>query len=672
MTDGLTVAGLWDWLSAGRLSDDTVRWAPDVAALTSVLLQRSHAYRFVVSPPPHGQWPPVGIEDFAAHVTSAATDWRATMDAGDGPAPDVVRRYWECLREHLEAPLGDVAKGRPWALCEAALALHAIADEASAGCGSAVARHPGSVFQARAREMLARTGSMSRLPPDRVAQLPKSRTTSVGITHRSLSRYSCTTTDGIRVVWDRLPLRRPGAGPEARHANVLLLPWPLHIKETDFVPVAGSVRRPQREPFGFFRYEPSEQLDLDLVDALLDAALEEVDGVDVVVLPEGCLDERDIDALESRLARHDVTMLVTGLRPRPAGPDRFPMNSLHTGVRLGGRWWHYRQNKHHRWFLDASQVEAYNIAGALHPGVRWWEAMEIPERCVHFLEVGGGVTVAAVVCEDLARLDGVAELLRSAGPTLVITLLLDGPQLASRWTARYAGVLGDDPGSAVLTLTPLGMAVRSRPNGMPPSRVVAMWKDPVRGMREIPLEAGAQGVLLKTMLDSSTRHAADGRGPADDVTDLSVAGVHQVAAASGVDRPPAERATRDDATDLGTAELSVLAGWAEGVADAVSLGRPGLDAALAAAHPGASWRSRARLDRPTGRLESALDALVRLTRSAVESSGAETATGLRAALAEAGSGGTPAESVARTCLLAALGAGPPPDGGFPRAGMMEG
>lgn len=60
------------------------------------------------------------------------------------------------------------------------------------------------------------------------------------------------------------------------------------------------------------------------------------------------------------------------------------------------------------------------------------------------------------------------------------------------------------------------------------------------------------------------------------------------------------------------------------------------------------------------------------TRSAVESSGAETATGLRAALAEAGSGGTPADSVARTCLLAALGAGPPPDGGFPRAGMMEG
>jgi hypothetical protein len=45
----------------------------------------------------------------------------------------------------------------------------------------------------------------------------------------------------------------------------------------------------------------------------------------------------------------------------------------------------------------------------------------------------------------------VAELLRDVGPTLVVTILLDGPQLGSRWTARCASVLADDPGSAVLT-----------------------------------------------------------------------------------------------------------------------------------------------------------------------------------------------------------------------------
>jgi hypothetical protein len=53
-------------------------------------------------------------------------------------------------------------------------------------------------------------------------------------------------------------------------------------------------------------------------------------------------------------------------------------------------------------------------------------------------------------CEDLASLDEWAELVRSAGPSLVVALLLDGPQLAARWPCRYSSVLVDDPGSAVL------------------------------------------------------------------------------------------------------------------------------------------------------------------------------------------------------------------------------
>ncbi len=227
---------------------------------------------------------------------------------------------------------------------------------------------------------------------------------------------------------------------------MLLLPWPLRIRETDFVPVPGSVRRPEREPFGFFRYEPSEPLDLELVGGLLDAALDEVDSVDVVAMPEGCLRPRDVAGLESLLGRRGVSLLVAGLRIDLQEEGRMPRNGVHIGVHLGDQWWHYRQHKHHRWFLDGGQVEQYNIAGALHPSVRWWEEMEIPRRSVTLLELGNGITVAAVVCEDLARIDGVAELLRSVGPTLVVTLLLDGPQLASRWTSRYAGVLADDTG----------------------------------------------------------------------------------------------------------------------------------------------------------------------------------------------------------------------------------
>ena len=102
----------------------------------------------------------------------------------------------------------------------------------------------------------------------------------------------------------------------------------------------------------------------------------------------------------------------------------------------------------------------------------------------------------SLVCEDLAQNDDVAEVIRSIGPTIVSTALLDGPQLTSRWSARYASVLADDPGSAVMTLTSFGMAQRSRPSGHESSPVIALWKDPAQGTREISLEPGAQGVLL--------------------------------------------------------------------------------------------------------------------------------------------------------------------------------
>ena len=47
----LTIRELWDWLTEDHTADALLDWAPDVAALTSVLLERSHAFRFVVSPP---------------------------------------------------------------------------------------------------------------------------------------------------------------------------------------------------------------------------------------------------------------------------------------------------------------------------------------------------------------------------------------------------------------------------------------------------------------------------------------------------------------------------------------------------------------------------------------------------------------------------------------------
>jgi hypothetical protein len=114
--------------------------------------------------------------------------------------------------------------------------------------------------------------------------------------------------------------------------------------------------------------------------------------------------------------------------------------------------------------------------------------MDVPRLAVEFIEVAE-LTLVTLVCQDLASSDELAALIRSVGSTVVFAVLLDGPQLTSRWAALYGSVLADDPGSAVLTLTCFGMVQRSRPLGYDASSVIALWKDPSRGVREIPLEA---------------------------------------------------------------------------------------------------------------------------------------------------------------------------------------
>jgi hypothetical protein len=613
-----TLDAMWRTVGGGPITDALLEWPPDVFALTEVILEQSEAYRFVVSPPAGEHWPPPRFGDWSDAVVAAATAWIGWVGDGDGSPPEFVANAWAVVREAAGTSVERIAEGAEWRTCEALLTLHAVADEACAGMSVDVGGlgGPGSAVRGRARELLARTGSLARVARTSLRVLPKVRTPAGGISMRSLARYACVRGPGVDAVWHKVPTQRSGYDPRRRPANILLLPWPLRIRESDFRAQQASVQRPDREPFGFFEFAPAEPFNLDLVDRLLVAACDEVDAVDMVVLPESAVPDDVVGELESVLERHGVGTLMCGVRDRSTPAGQQPRNWVHIGVSLGGRWWHYRQNKHHRWSLDESQVLQYHLGGALHPGMRWWETMEVPRRSIQFVELGGGVTIVAVVCEDLARLDAVADLIRTVGPTLVLTVLLDGPQLASRWTARYASVLADDPGSAVLTLTALGMVERSLPAGFAPSRVVALWKDPTQGIREIPLDAGAQGVLLSTSVDHTTRHSADGRWPADNASHLRGVGVHQVRTSDRQATRPSPPAPPlvSDAHQLDECDLTVLASWAAAVAEAGS--GEDLDDVLADGSPAAPWRARLGLARPSAALGAALGALEVAARQA--------------------------------------------------------
>jgi hypothetical protein len=524
-----TVGSVWQTL-AGRAADDELPfWPPDMFAFTDVVLDRTEAYRFAVSPPAGHEWPPTPARAWREALGTAALRWSEWAGEPLGDPPDLIAREWRVVRDALEMSLDEIASGRAWRVCEALLTLHAIADEACAGVAVGTsARDEIGASSLLMRELLARTGSIARIDPTLLRVLPKYRTAPGGITSRSISRYASVT--GPRVEYQVHSGTTTDTGIASDRLNVLLLPWPLRVSADDFHPVPQSIHERDVEPFGFFRFDPSEPFDLALVDRVLAAALEHSDRIDAVVLPESSVPQQDLERLESVLVRHGVPMLIAGLRAESGIRSSSASNWVHFGLALDGHWRHWRQDKHHRWSLDRSQIEQYHLEQVLDPRVRWWESIEIMRRSVEMIELDNGDTIASLVCEDLAHIDDVVELLRAVGPTLVVALLLDGPQLASRWAARYASVLADNPGSAVLTLTSYGMVANAWRAGRPPSTVVALWKDNAHALREIQLDLDAQAILIALHREPAIRRAADGRSPTHDTSDLRLAAVTQVRA----------------------------------------------------------------------------------------------------------------------------------------------
>lgn len=225
------------------------------------------------------------------------------------------------------------------------------------------------------------------------------------------------------------------------------------------------------------------------------------------------------------------------------------------------------------------------------------------------------------MCEDLAEADDVAEMIRSVGPTIVFAALLDGPQLNSRWSARYASVLADNPGSGVLTLTSAGMVQRSRPQGLDTVPIIALWKGSGRGIREIPLEPGTQGVLLTISGDLATRRSADGRWPVEDATGYFDVAVHQVRASSTGSVLDGSAARMPVPRLLDADELTVLTGWAEGVAEALACAPQRATGLLSEARAGAQWRAALGIAPPSQPLRDAIDCLGQLV-SACSADGA--------------------------------------------------
>jgi hypothetical protein len=506
-------------------------WPPDAFGVTMSLLQRSGGYTVILDgwPPPPARKPQGwsdGIRRVGRRWRSAATDTAANL-------PNEVLAWWAVV---ASARHREVTQLRRYPdVCRALLQIVSAADEASAEVGvPAQAEAATDEFELQAMLTLhSRKSTLCRtVPASRLVVLPKVHTPQVGLTVRSLSHHLalCPASD-IDARW----LKMPFADRAVDSINLLLVPWPPAIVPTQFAPTRPSIAQYLNMPpgYGCFSYQlaPEPRGFAEWVARLVRAGEKIVGSIDGVILPESAVTDRTFERLAEALARLDV-FLIGGIAATGDG-DAPGTNALGFEVPLfSQRGLRVRQRKHHKWCLDRRQITQYGLGSRLDPNRLWWEHVQIGGRAVSFVALRPWLTVAGLICEDLARQDPVGDVVRAVGPNLVVALLMDGPQLGTRWPARYATVLADDPGTSVLTLTSRGMTELSRPYGaIDPLPIVGMWKDAKSG-EPVPLKLPATSDALVLCLSAQyfKEWTADGRDDQQGTAYPVLSGVHAVAA----------------------------------------------------------------------------------------------------------------------------------------------
>lgn len=528
------------------------KWPPDLFAVSATLVNNSQCFR-------HRRY--IALWRNSCFFNSAR--YREAQQIGirwcqDGRLSENDRtemeRLWRVVRlarnqevvEHSH-PIS-TGNHRPW--WDAALTLMAVADEAASGIGFvAIATQPRPLadYYLWFMEEVARTGDRElssslciAVPREEVCVQPKTRTPEVGCTLRSLSHnLALLPHHGIFATsWLTLSTGVPQnvGGIQDETFNIMIVPFPFRVKASCF----SERSRSNRSKGHFFSLEQQwlwhrgRKIGANRVASFLKRLIREAERelgprqIHAIILPEGALDE-DLAQKVSRLLRGEgLAVFVSGVLEKDVG-----------GVQKNCAWVvAYTQNsipfiaqqyKHHRWRLEGSQIRRYNLGSALNPKTEYWEEINVRDREAAFFVFRHGAVLTSLVCEDLARIDPIGEIIRSIGPNLVVVLLMDGPQLEFRWPGRYATVLADDPGSAVLTLTSMGMVRRSAKPGERERREIALWKEPGGETHELKLPKDCHALVLTLSQSDTEQTTLDGRTDPGRTVKISLTGVTSVA-----------------------------------------------------------------------------------------------------------------------------------------------
>ncbi len=463
---------------------------------------------------------------------------------------------------------------------EAAHALFVIADEACQNVGW-YTTHPdhewtwvGAFHQQRCANVVSEAYSSSRssgkhvhlsskLPssvawmadPDVICVQPKSHTAAIGGTTRTFSHNLALlpSRGPVKIQWYPPSIQKEGLENITAPIRILAIPFPFEVNREWFQieDIAGRKSSWLDTDQSKWLSEGNRSKIIDLIMAIIETAVRDEGQIHGVVLPEDALDWETHEAIVERLAELDVPVefLISGsssnCTPSKGNFVLFTRLSKSSKSNSGGTASTVvstsvstSRPKHHRWRLDAAQARTYGLklnddddprALDTSPLGRpilsndfqeAWEKIDIPQREVHAHVIRSSTIITALICEDLARMDPCHSVIRDIGPNLVISLLFDGPQLANRWSARYASTLSEDPGASVLNLTSRGLIalqneviLRAPPKDsqMHTSWSVGLWKDDEGRLMELECPPGQHGIVIELHHTDTIERTHDGR-----------------------------------------------------------------------------------------------------------------------------------------------------------------
>ncbi len=349
---------------------------------------------------------------------------------------------------------------------------------------------------------------------------PKLNITTRGCSHRNFSKNLSLLpkTGTVRCHW-HAP-QRALATENEKTVDILLVPFPFEIPAKVFSEAnPNHTAMAAMEPgsprsWANFRIDQSLYNAEDipsLTERLITAAKKDVSSVNGVIFPEYAMKFETFHTLGERIrskkCEPELEFLVAGSSDNCQNQfgnyvltrvwNKIEKDYSNAAEEVDFSLMSSRR-KHHRWMLDGPQIDSYGLSSSLDPRINWWENHIAGFRELHFYPFRQNSLFTTLICEDLARMDPCHEVLKSVGPNLVFSLLMDGPQIDGRWPARYSKALSEDIGCSVLTLTSYGLIDRTNACAVHgKNETVAYFTSPL-GTREIklPYSNGARGVLL--------------------------------------------------------------------------------------------------------------------------------------------------------------------------------